>query len=210
MRARWARHSLWPARFEHLPLPAQQAACRAFLRKLGQRYLAPASVVSRLAPFSHHLAHRARAPDESDDEPDGGPQQRQPLDFSRRQRQAPLYTFTPLCMHHTGRKQGERPYLRLSMTGRRSGLRSPTKEYAHRVVCWIFHGPPPSDPQLLKHPNRGRWHGSNWVVGHLCGDETCVCPPHLAWLRPVDNKACQLWHARHRKGHWHLWPGRRQ
>lgn len=52
---------------------------------------------------------------------------------------------------------------------------------AHRLVCMLAHGEPPSD----------RHHAA-----HICGKgrEGCVNPSHLRWATPKENKADQLRH----------------
>ena len=138
-------------------------------------------------------------------------QQYHPLHFGIQRRQETVvvvvHTTSPTCMPHTATKAWQVPYLKLQLTGRRSGRRSPVNEYAHRLVCWMAHGPPSSDAALLNHPELGRWHRANWVVGHLCGNARCLCPQHLAWMRPQDNLECQVWHAKNGRGASRVWPG---
>lgn len=204
MRARFARRSLWVSGYESLSLAAQQHACLAFLRKLGIRYLQASSMVRLSAPFRYQFMLEVESSVSDFGHVAAPPQALDPLNFSNRQAtRVVFHTRVPACMLHI---KGAR-YLRVNLVGMRSGHRRPIPEWAHRVVCWMFHGPPPSDPGLMSQPELGRWHSQNWVVGHLCGCAGCLCPSHLAWLRPQDNVACEAWHRVCGKGALHLWPG---
>jgi hypothetical protein len=58
------------------------------------------------------------------------------------------------------------------------GVKSNNKsvvEYAHRLVCFAFNGPP--------HP------ASHKVVSHLCNNPTCLNPRHMQWDTIVGNFA---------------------
>jgi hypothetical protein len=208
MRARHSHNALLVPDFEHMSLAQQQQACSRLLKKLGQRYLDRRSLVPGSRPFSkqYTLVTRTETLVEGA-EPEV---EYHPLRFGLQQRRQTIivvHTKTPACMPHTATKSWQVPYLRVQLVGRRSGRRCPVNEYAHRVVCWMAHGPPSSDVSLLNQPELGRWHRTNWVVGHLCGNARCLCPQHLAWLRPQDNRECETWHARHGHGAGHLWPG---
>lgn len=50
---------------------------------------------------------------------------------------------------------------------------------AHRAVCHIHNGPPPTE----KH------HAS-----HHCGNKLCVNPAHIRWATPVENEADKVLH----------------
>ena len=209
MRARHSRTTLAWACFEAMDLAQQQAACRRLLRKLGLLYLDSQSVAPGSKPFAKQYMHitRERVVQDAAAAP---ALPYHPLMFDLQQRrQAVLLVVieSPTCMLHTATKHWQVPYLKVHLVGRRAGKRSPVNEYAHRVVCWIAHGPPSSDASLMSKPELGRWHRANWVVGHLCGNARCLCPQHLAWLRPADNQECQRWHAQHGKGPQRLWPG---
>lgn len=207
MRARHSHHSLFVAGLQHMTLPQQQGACLRFLHQLGTRYLGRQSVVPGAAPFVKQYCVMDRVATILEDVQ---PEEYHPLRFGLQQRRETVvvvHSKVPACMPHTATKPWQVPYLRVQLVGRRSGMRGPVNEFAHRVVCWIAHGPPSPEASLLNHPELGRWHRANWVVGHLCGDATCLCPQHLAWMRPQDNRACERWHAAHGKGAAHLWPG---
>lgn len=184
MRRRYAKRAFWPPAFEFLSRSEQRRACYAFLRLLGRRYMA--GTFQRTAPFMYQLArvklHRREVPVTP---PRHGFRAR----FAPAVRVITEEQHIPLCMLHEGR----RPYLRIALAGRRAGQRSPTMEYAHRVVCWIFYGPPPG----------GDW--GRYQVGHLCGNARCLCPSHLAWITAEEDRVCAAWHRAWGKGR--LWPG---
>lgn len=56
---------------------------------------------------------------------------------------------------------------------------------AHRLVCRIAHGEPPTP----KHQ-----------AAHKCGVHLCVTPRHLRWATQVENEADKLAHGMHRSG----------
>lgn len=56
--------------------------------------------------------------------------------------------------------------------------------YLHTLLCYMYHGPPPS-------PHR--------VAGHLCSHKLCCLPWHLAWITQSANVA--MGHAQ-RKRQW--------
>lgn len=72
-------------------------------------------------------------------------------------------------------------YLRLDLTGKRGG-NSRSREWMHRLVCWVMHGPPPSNDFKL------------WQAGHKCGNSWCVCPMHMQWMTGTSNRKCKQWH----------------
>jgi len=49
----------------------------------------------------------------------------------------------------------------------------------HRVMCWLWRGPPPAG-----HP----------LCVHLCGVPNCLNPLHLHWANPRLNAAMHQWH----------------
>jgi hypothetical protein len=53
--------------------------------------------------------------------------------------------------------------------------------YAHRVVCELVHGMPPSP----RHK-----------VAHQCGNPACVAPKHLRWATQPENEADKVKHGR--------------
>lgn len=57
--------------------------------------------------------------------------------------------------------------------------------YLHHLLCWMYHGPPPSP---------------NHVAGHLCHHKRCLLPWHLAWMLQSENVQMG-WDQRKRK-----WP----
>ena len=48
----------------------------------------------------------------------------------------------------------------------------PITEYAHRMLCYAFHG----KPQGVANNDPNLWH-----VAHLCNNPTCLNPMHLRW-----------------------------
>jgi hypothetical protein len=50
--------------------------------------------------------------------------------------------------------------------------KSPCIEYAHRLMCFFFHGPPPAGKEC---------------VSHRCHNKECLNPSHLVWASPWDN-----------------------
>lgn len=68
--------------------------------------------------------------------------------------------------------------------GRHPGIRT---DRAHRVICILAHGQPPSDAHDAAH-SCGR--------GHM----GCVAPGHLSWKLPVDNAADKLIHGTQARG----------
>lgn len=57
--------------------------------------------------------------------------------------------------------------------------------YVHRLVCWLFHGMPPS---------------SRHVCLHLCGYSNCLNPYHLCWGTQADNYQHARFHTPPTKG----------
>ena len=55
---------------------------------------------------------------------------------------------------------------------------SPVWEYAHRIVCFAFNGPP-----LDGHE-----------AGHLCGCANCLAPTHLVSVTKAENARMRSWH----------------
>lgn len=81
------------------------------------------------------------------------------------------------CMCHDGRggdgfKCHDNGYLKVYL-GRGKGY-----EYGHRVICWVFRGPPGWDE--LGRPEE---------VGHTCNNARCWSPMHLRWVTHADNIA---------------------
>jgi hypothetical protein len=69
--------------------------------------------------------------------------------------------------------------------------------WAHRIICEIAHGPPPSDTHEASHScGRGK-HG-------------CINPRHLSWKTPSENQRERRKHGTHGKGvglpRWRLTP----
>jgi hypothetical protein len=62
-------------------------------------------------------------------------------------------------------------YLRLHVNSKKR------QEYAHRVLCWAWHGPPP-----------GGWDGENYLVSHKCHNKSCLNGLHLSWADPITNR----------------------
>lgn len=76
-------------------------------------------------------------------------------------------------------------YMRLTLANKRPGAkRKKVRVLAHRLVCWAFHGPPPS------------WDRN--VASHMCGNPLCLCPLHLAWMTRQEDAVCREWHKRAR------------
>jgi len=53
------------------------------------------------------------------------------------------------------------------------------REYAHRLVCWAFNGPPAKGQECA----------------HLCGCVNCLAPMHLKWASREQNNRMRAWHA---------------
>ncbi len=49
--------------------------------------------------------------------------------------------------------------------------------YVHTLLCYMYNGPPPTDPT------------KTWVAGHLCEHKNCICPWHLQWMSDGENRA---------------------
>lgn len=90
-------------------------------------------------------------------------------------------------------------YLRLALANKRPGSSRRVRVLAHRLVCWVFNGPPPG----------GQW--DRYVAGHLCGRRTCLCPFHLTWMTRQEDAQCREWHKRDRAQEEPaiMYPGRR-
>jgi hypothetical protein len=82
------------------------------------------------------------------------------------------------CVEHHGQEHLQRGYLKLSIPSARKTV----TVFAHRLVCWLAHGPP---------SNGLNW--SNAVAGHLCSNSRCITPSHLRWLSRAENIACATW-----------------
>lgn len=61
---------------------------------------------------------------------------------------------------------------------------------AHRLVCTLVNGPPPSI-----------FHEAAHSCGH--GFDACVSPHHVHWLTPKENAAEKLLHDTHNRGERH-------
>lgn len=55
----------------------------------------------------------------------------------------------------------------------------PGSRSAHRLVCELAHGAPPTELH---------------EAAHSCGNRICVAPGHLRWATHIENKADQLQH----------------
>ena len=157
-------------------LSDQQHIASTFLQRLGERYLLPS-----------HLPPAGQRPF------DAWPAVLMPPSALAGVAVAETYVFT--CMFHIGNSasRAHRGYLRVALTGRRSGSSRPVMANPHRLICWLMHGPPPSR----------LW--DEYVAGHLCGESTCLCPAHILWLTRADDLACRAWHGEHGRGYLKLW-----
>jgi HNH endonuclease len=78
-------------------------------------------------------------------------------------------------------------YMRLgTVVGPRKAAGQPIKAakrtiYAHQVMCWAMHGPPPSEHCCM--------------VRHLCGNPRCIRPTCLAWGDAAQNVRDRQHHA---------------
>jgi hypothetical protein len=59
--------------------------------------------------------------------------------------------------------------------------RRPISEYAHRMVLWSIHGPPP-----LVGEHMIPWHEA--MCMHTCSNQDCLNPSHLIWGRALENR----------------------
>lgn len=66
------------------------------------------------------------------------------------------------------------PTCRCPPKGHASGISSSLRAvYAHQVMCWVRHGPPPSKEESC--------------VRHMCGHADCINPRCLRWGTPFGN-----------------------
>lgn len=82
-------------------------------------------------------------------------------------------------------------YLRLYLGRRRrqrGGRLVGVSMYAHTLICWLFHGPPPANPHRT------------YEASHLCGCPSCLNPKHLQWATHARNGAHLSFHLRHGRG----------
>ena len=94
----------------------------------------------------------------------------------------------PICMPAcalgvAGFKQTADGYLQLNLCAResvRGRCTSYHRDYAHRLVCWLFHGMPGAP---------------GMQCAHLCGRRNCLNPRHLRWVMPKTNQNMATWHA---------------
>lgn len=63
----------------------------------------------------------------------------------------------------------------------RVGVAKGVKEYAHRLVCLIFNGPPQLPVGAVTPATRTD------VVSHTCHNKACLNPKHLRWCTPSGN-----------------------
>jgi hypothetical protein len=68
---------------------------------------------------------------------------------------------------------GRKKYLRISLFNSKGG-HGPVREYAHRLVCWVWNGPPLGDKTVAR---------------HTCSNPNgrCINPAHLEWGSVTDN-----------------------
>lgn len=45
--------------------------------------------------------------------------------------------------------------------------------YVHRLICYLYNGPPPADKPM---------------AGHRCENKLCICPWHLWWMSTSENQ----------------------
>jgi len=70
---------------------------------------------------------------------------------------------------------GTRGYGRISL----KGAKKSRKEHAHRYMCLIAYGDPPTEMHQ---------------AAHSCGKRKCCNPRHLSWKTPAENEADKLIH----------------
>ncbi|MDR9777242.1 hypothetical protein RJJ65_32305 [Rhizobium hidalgonense] len=101
----------------------------------------------------------------------------------------PLRWVHEVALHYTGDEcliwpfgNSGRGYATLRVDGRTVG--------AHRVLCELAHGAPPTPDHQ---------------AAHSCGKgyETCLSPVHLSWKTPAENMADKLIHGTHNRGERH-------
>lgn len=106
----------------------------------------------------------------------------------------------PVCMPVSAAAVAASPYMQVHKGGylrlyfgqqhsRGSTAKKRAWECAHVILCWLFHGAPPSPTP------RGRYE-----AGHVCGHASCLCPAHLQWCTHAENGAMMSWHAREGRG----------
>lgn len=86
--------------------------------------------------------------------------------------------------HKSGTKSVNSKYLRLTEDGllAETGL-SHTSILLHRLLCHMYHGPPPTPTH---------------AVGHLCEHKLCILPWHMYWMPQGDNLRRHRAHSRWR------------
>lgn len=105
----------------------------------------------------------------------------------------PIDSPKPLCMPLDPIKCKKKPYWSITSNGHlkidfnfgmvragRSGYVSKRQFVgAHVLVCWLFHGNPPSGEP---------------ICGHLCGHPNCINPLHLKWMTCKKDAEMRAWH----------------
>ena len=91
----------------------------------------------------------------------------------------------PLCMPFVKRKIGKGAsilkdgYLYILLDKGDKGVRRGVYEYAHRIVCFAYHGPPPPNKTYCLH--------RCYSKGRQTDSYDCLSPLHLEWGTPKEN-----------------------
>lgn len=177
MRIRHEPNSLMAPGVADMSLDDQQRECRQLLHRLGARALDASAVRAASDPFEWHLVVRRQVPltvtlnggqgGGGDGEQARAEAQLIQQMYARRGLNVPAEQMSAVQLHATveenqcmcnkrrekrTRQQGYGWYLRIALAGRRSAMPGPVMEAAHRVICWLAHGPPPNPPQPNDEP----------------------------------------------------------
>ena len=80
----------------------------------------------------------------------------------------------------SGRNTWSRGYFQVRENG---PLPNTSAFYLHRLLCWMYRGPPQE---------------ASLETGHACGHKCCICPWHMGWVTRQENKQ-ESWDRRRRR-----------